>query len=163
MFLRFVQLVHPSLDFSWQPPDRRYLPIHAVCSLCIALPGMKTQRYHNWPLAEHLLSSAWQFLHIRNTWVSMVSTRVQDCVQNSQTCGFWCPVLKRLYLHKAVLTMQSSCTLYQHSPSLTNKVYFLWASSLTCTIMYVHDQQEEFTWLPVASTLYVGNSSPNIP
>ena len=31
-------------------------------------------------------------VHIQNTWVSMLSTRVQDYVHNSQTCGLWPPL-----------------------------------------------------------------------
>ena len=75
------------------------------------LLGTKTQRYHNWPLAELFLPSARRFLHIRNMGLNAFnkSTRLRTELTNGR---FPMSSLKRLYLHSAVLTVQSSCTLY---------------------------------------------------
>ena len=81
-----------------------------VCSVSIALLGMRTQCYHRWSLAKVLFSFARRFLHIRRTWVSAFnnSAKLQTKLTNPLLPMF---SLKLLYLQSIAVIVQSGWSL----------------------------------------------------
>ena len=81
-----------------------YLPIHAVCSVCITLLGMKILGYHNWPLNDCSFLSALRFLRICN---------IQQECNDTKVTNLWLPMscLEQLYLHNDFASPKSIVTI----------------------------------------------------